>query len=221
MTDARRHAPATSRNREPILAILCEELPPSGRVLEIASGTGEHAAAFAAALPQIMWQPTDPDSDALASIAAWRDAEGSPNLLAPFALDAAAPVWPVEQADAVVCININSNSCDQQKSAIYDACVCINMVHISNWTATVGLFKGCAKVLAPGAPLILYGPYIEDGIDTAASNMEFDRSLKERNPEWGLRNVADMDKVAAEFGFKRTTRVEMPANNLMLIYRRG
>lgn len=198
--DARRQAPAAARNRDPILAVLREALPPSGLVLELASGTGEHAVHFAKALPGVLWQPSDPDAGARESIAAWREAAALPNLLPPLALDAAAQSWPVAAADAIVCIN---------------------MVHISNWTATVGLFKGCAKVLAPGAPLILYGPYIEDGIDTVASNMEFDRSLKERNPEWGLRNVADMDKVAAEFGFERTTRAEMPANNLMLIYRKG
>lgn len=198
--DARRQAPAAARNRDPILAVLREALPPSGLVLELASGTGEHAVHFAKALPGVLWQPSDPDAGARESIAAWREAAALPNLLPPLALDAAAQSWPVAAADAIVCIN---------------------MVHISDWTATVGLFKGCAKVLAPEAPLILYGPYIEDGIDTVASNMEFDRSLKERNPEWGLRNVADMDKVAAEFGFERTTRAEMPANNLMLIYRKG
>ncbi len=220
MTDARRHAPATSRNRDAILAVLRDVLPPTGLVLEIASGTGEHAAYFARSLPRLEWQPTDPDPDALASIDAWRVTEDLPNLRQPLALNAAAPDWPVERADAVVCINNHSNSCDPQKTAIYDACVCINMVHISDWAATLGLFEGCAKMLKSGAPLVLYGPYMEDGIETAQSNLEFDQSLKQRNPAWGLRNVTDVDEVAAAQGFERTNRYEMPANNLVLVYRK-
>lgn len=195
----KRHAPATDRNREPISAILTEELPEAGRVLEIASGTGEHAAFFARTYPYLTWQPSDPDADALASIAAWQDESGLPNLLPPVLLDAAAAEWPIDMADAVVCIN---------------------MVHISPWAATMGLFRGCAALLPVGAPLVLYGPYLEAEVELVASNRAFDRSLKDRNREWGLRDLADMDRLAAGQGFARTRRVQMPANNLTLVYRR-
>ena len=193
----KRHAPATLRNRDAIAAVLADWLPPSGTVLEVASGSGEHVVHFAAAFPHLHWQPSDPDPAGLTSIAAWRAEAGLANVAPPVALDAAASDWPVERADAILCIN---------------------MVHISPWEATLGLFAGAARLLAPGAPLILYGPYLEDGVETASSNLAFDRSLKERNPEWGLRNAADVDEVAAEFGFERTRRVEMPANNLTLVY---
>ena len=195
----KRRAPATARNSAPIAAVLHNELPASGTVLEIASGSGEHALFFADRFPDLTWQPSDPDPDALASIAAWRDERGLANLRPPLQLDASAPNWPVKRADALVCIN---------------------MIHISAWEASVGLFRGGSSVLARGAPLILYGPYLEDDIETAPSNLAFDRSLKERNPAWGLRNVSQIDGVAAERGFERTGRHEMPANNLMLIYRR-
>ncbi len=200
MTDSalpgKRHAPATQRNRDAILTILRDELPPSGLVLEVASGSGEHAVYFATALPNLNWQPSDPDPTALASIEAWRRDADLPNLLAPIQLDAA-KVWPIGNADAIVCIN---------------------MVHISEWAATIGLFKGSAHMLQSGAPLILYGPYIEDDVETAPSNLAFDRSLKERNARWGLRNVTDIDGLANEYGFERTGRAAMPANNLTLTY---
>jgi hypothetical protein len=220
----KRHAPATERNREPIADVLARELPASGQVLEIASGTGEHAAFFAARFPAIYWQPSDPDADAIASIAAYRVEYAGDNLAAPVRLDAAASdSWPVRAADAIVCININSNSFSSTKAICYpkfDACVCINMVHISEWAATLGLFKGCAQVLTNEAPIILYGPYLEEGVETTASNLEFDRSLKARNPDWGLRRLDEVDRVASEHGFVRTSRYEMPANNLTLVYRR-
>jgi hypothetical protein len=200
MSDARQHAPATARNREPILAILREILPDIGLVLEIASGTGEHAVHFAAALPGLTWQPSDPTPEARASIAAWADEAGLTNVLEPLDLDAAAPDWPLARADAVVCIN---------------------MVHISPWAATVGLFGGCARLLSDDAPIVLYGPYLEADVETAPSNLAFDRSLRERNPAWGLRDVAEVDRVARERGFARTGRYAMPANNLMLVYRPG
>jgi hypothetical protein len=214
----RRYAPATLRNRDPILEVLRPVLPPSGLVLEIASGTGEHVVHFARALPGLDWQPSDPSVEARGLIAGWTAAEGLANVLPPLDLDVASDDWPIARADAIICINMQSDSCESQKSAIYDACLCINMVHISPWAATVGLFRGCAKHLIAGAPLILYGPYLEADVETAPSNLAFDRSLKERKAEWGLRNVADVDRVAADFGFGRTLRVEMPANNLMLIY---
>jgi hypothetical protein len=200
MSDARQHAPATARNREPILGILREVLPETGLVLEVASGTGEHALHFAAALPGLTWQPSDPSPEARASIAAWAAEAGLDNLAPPLDLDAAAADWPIARAAAVVCIN---------------------MVHISPWEATVGLFSGCAKVLSADAPLVLYGPYLDEDVATAPSNLAFDRSLRERNPAWGLRDVAEVDRLAREHGFARTNRYEMPANNLTLVYRRG
>ncbi|AKM07338.1 DUF938 domain-containing protein [Pelagerythrobacter marensis] len=196
----KRRAPATARNSAPIAAVLHNELPASGTVLEIASGSGEHALFFSDRFPDLTWQPSDPDPDALASIAAWRDEQGPANLRPPLQLDASAPDWSVKRADALLCIN---------------------MIHISAWEASVGLFRGGSSVLARGAPLILYGPYLEDDIETAPSNLAFDRSLKERNPAWGLRNVSQIDGVAADWGFERTGRHEMPANNLMLIYCRA
>lgn len=198
MTDARRHAPATSRNREPILAVLREVLPPSGLVLEIASGTGEHGVHFARELPGIEWQPSDPDPDALISIAAWR-ADGPANLLPPIELDAAAPVWPVEHADAIVCVN---------------------MIHISPWEATLGLMAGAGRILPPGAPLVLYGPFRRDGHPLEPSNAAFDLSLKDRDPRWGLRLLQDVSAVAEAEGLAFERVVEMPANNLSVVYRR-
>ena len=192
-----RHAPATDRNREPIRAVLRDVLPASGLVLEIASGTGEHVRFFAGKSPQLDWQPSDPDPDALASIAAW--SEGSPNIRPPLALDAGAPDWPLDRADAMLCIN---------------------MVHISPWVSTLGLFAGAARLLGPGAPLYLYGPYLREGVPTAPSNEAFDESLKARNPEWGLRLLEDVVALGARTGFRFEQVTEMPANNLSVIFRR-
>ena len=195
----RQQAPATARNREPIAAVLAEELPEAGLVLEIASGTGEHAVHFSQAFPQVEWQPSDPNAVALASIAAWREDAGLPNLRAPIMLDASAQDWPVDQAGALVCIN---------------------MVHISPWSAAEGLFGGAGRLLPQGAPLVLYGPFLEDGVETAPSNLAFDENLKSRNPAWGIRRVGALDDLAARNGLSRTRRVAMPANNLMLVYRK-
>jgi hypothetical protein len=169
-----RSAPAAARNTGPIIDVLSGVLPDSGLVLEVASGTGEHALSFARAFPHLLWQPTDADPVALRSVEAWRTADSVPNLMAPVHLDAAGENWPVEEAQAVLCIN---------------------MVHISPWAATVGLLAGAARVLGSGAPLYLYGPYRQAGVETAPSNEEFDRSLRGRNGEWGLRSLKD---VAAE-----------------------
>ncbi|MDK2767188.1 MAG: class I SAM-dependent methyltransferase [Sphingomonas sp.] len=194
----RKHAPATLRNREAIAAELAALLPERGTVLEVASGSGEHAAFFAARFPALTFVPSDPDAAARASIASW--CAGLSNVAPPLAIDAAAGEWPIAAADAVLCIN---------------------MVHISPWAATVGLFRACATLLPPGGPLILYGPYREAGVATAKSNLAFDESLKARDPAWGLRDVAELDRLAADWGFARTGRVAMPANNLMLVYRSG
>jgi len=192
---ARKHAPATLRNRMAIADVLRAVLPRSGTVLEIASGSGEHAAYFAGEFPALDWQPSDPDRDALTSIAAW--CAGLPNVLPPLDLDAAAASWPVSQADAVLCIN---------------------MVHISPWRATLGLMAGSAQVLAVDAPLILYGPFLRDDVPTAPSNLGFDESLRARDPAWGIRSVAAVSQAATDFTLDQT--IEMPANNLMLVFRR-
>ena len=196
----KRHAPAAARNREPIAEILAEELPQNGLVLEVASGTGEHALFFAGRFTALNWQPSDPDPSALASIAAWREDAELPNLLPPLELDAASAAWPLATADAVVCIN---------------------MVHISPWRASEGLFAGSAGILPAGGPLVLYGPYLEADVETAPSNLAFDESLRTRDPEWGLRDLEAVDRLAAEHGFTRTRRTSMPANNLTLVYRRA
>ncbi|MBC6980932.1 DUF938 domain-containing protein [Caulobacter sp. 17J80-11] len=193
-------SPAALRNREPILEVLRAALPASGLVLHVAEGTGEHAAWFAAGLPDLTFQPTDPDPTARASIEAWREASGLPNLLAPLPLDAVAPqTWPVSRADAVVCIN---------------------MVHISPWAATEGLMAGAGRVLPAGGLLYLYGPYLEAEVETAPSNLAFDQSLKSRDPAWGLRDLAEVKALAASHGLAFTRRVEMPANNLSVLFRK-
>ena len=196
--DPKQRAPAAARNRASIQAVLAQELPAQGTVLEIASGSGEHAVAFASAFPAITWQPSDPSDAALASIAAWRAEAGLANLRAPVQLDTRAAAWPVPQADAIVCIN---------------------MVHISPWAATLGLFAGAARGLPPGGLLYLYGPYRFAGAFTAASNAEFDRSLRARDPAWGVRDVDDL--VAAARGLTLHQTIAMPANNHSLIFRAG
>jgi SAM-dependent methyltransferase len=194
-------SPSTARNRDPILAVLKRRLPAAGLVLEIASGAGEHAAYFAAALPRLQWRPTDRDEDARASIAAWRKNAGLPNLLAPLPLDASRPdSWPVDRADAV--ININ-------------------MIHISPWAATEGLMVGAGRVLAPGGILFIYGPYFEAGVETAPSNLAFDESLRRRDPAWGVRRLEDVEALAARQSLELVERVAMPANNLSLVFRRS
>ena len=199
MTDPRQHAPAAARNRDPILAVLRDVLPWTGTVLEIASGSGEHILHFAAGLPGLTFQPSDPNPAARQSIAAWAAESGLANLRPPLALDAAAPPWPIAAADAVLCIN---------------------MIHISPWAATEGLMRGAAAILPPGAPLYLYGPYRRAGVPTAPSNAEFDRSLRDRNPDWGLRDLEAVAALAATAGFTPPAVTEMPANNLSVVFRR-
>ena len=194
-----RSAPAALRNREPIANVLTDWLPVSGSVLELASGTGEHAVHFARRFPNLDWQPSDVHADALASIAAHRVAADLPNILPPITLDASSPDWSVERADAVLSIN---------------------MVHISAWTAALGLVDGAARLLSSGAPLILYGPWLQDGIEPAPSNLAFDADLKRRDPAWGLRRVEDFGTAAAERGLTLSETRGMPANNLMLLLRR-
>lgn len=193
----KRHAPAAARNGGPLGDVLAKELPATGLVLEVASGSGEHALLFARRFPRLDWQPSDPDAEALASIAAWREEHGPENLRAPIHLDAADAGWPVERADALLCVN---------------------MIHISPWPATEGLVAGAARLLGPGAPLIVYGPFLEAGVATAASNRAFDADLRRRDARWGLREATALDRLAASHGFERTARHGMPANNLTLVY---
>lgn len=194
-------SPSTARNREPILEVLRSCLPERGLVLEIAAGAGEHALHNAAAFPDLGWQPTDADDQALASIAARRDHAGTPNLLAPLRLDASDPDgWPVARADAVVNIN---------------------MVHISPWSATEGLLAGAGRLLPAGGVLFIYGPYLESWVETAPSNLAFDADLKRRNPAWGLRRLEDVRDLAKSHGLILSERVAMPANNLSLVFRKG
>ena len=195
---AKRSAPAALRNRQPIAEVLADWLPAEGTVLEVASGTGEHAVWFAEHFPHLTWQPSDMHADALGSIEAWREAAEFPNLAEPIVVDAAASHWSVDRADAV--LNIN-------------------MAHISPWEASLGLIAGAAKVLPANGPLILYGPWLKDGIETAPSNLDFDANLKSRDARWGLRRVEDFAAAAAKKGFAFVEWRQMPANNLMLLFR--
>ena len=197
--DARRSAPAALRNREPIAEVVAGWLPKTGLVLEIASGTGEHAVFFAERFPALDWQPSDVHPDALASIRARCEAAALPNLRAPLAIDAASPDWPIDRADAVISIN---------------------MVHISPWTSALGLLDGAGRLLSEGQPLVLYGPWLEDDVAAVPSNLAFDADLKRRDREWGLRRVEEFAAAAAPRGLRLEQTRAMPANNLMLLFRR-
>lgn len=191
----KRSAPSAVRNRDPILAVLRDWLPSEGLVLEIASGTGEHAVHLAQAFPGLTIQPSDPDPDARASIDAWQGESALPNLKRALNLTTT-DAWPVGRADAVLCIN---------------------MVHISPWRATEGLIAGAASVLPRGGMLYLYGPYQRAGVATAESNEAFDQDLRRRNPEWGLRQLEDVVSLAAAEGLEHRATIEMPANNLSIV----
>lgn len=193
------HAPATLRNRDAILAVLRRVLPETGVVLEVASGSGEHAAWFAGHLPHLAWQPSDPDRQALDSIAAHGAAAGLPNLRMPVFLDAADTDWPVSHTDALVAINL---------------------IHIAPWAVTQGLMAGAAKRVSAGGCVILYGPFIEADVATSPGNATFDDDLRARNPAWGLRDRDAVCTCAARHGFALVERVAMPANNLTLVFRR-
>lgn len=196
---AKQTHPSVARNREHILGELRRILPAEGTVLEIASGYGEHAAYFAEHLPSLAWQPTDPEVDRRESIAAWRAEAGLANLRAPLDLDVTAATWPVDCADAMVCIN---------------------MVHISPWEATEGLLAGAARVLAPGGPLVLYGAYLRKDRETAPSNLEFDRDLRGRDARWGVRQLEDVQAAASSAGLRFDEVVDMPNNNYTVVFRR-
>jgi SAM-dependent methyltransferase len=198
MDDDRQHAPATERNREPLLAVLREVLPDRGTVLEVASGTGEHAVFFAAAMPGLQWQPSDPSPSALRSVAAWTAAAKAPNVQPPLLLDASSARWPIDQADVVVCIN---------------------MIHIAPWEAAQGLLRGASRILPPGGPLVLYGPFRQAGRELEPSNAAFDADLRRRDPKWGVRRLEDVAAVGERHGLHLERIVAMPANNLTVVLR--
>ena len=202
MSDPRRHAPATLRNREPILAELRRLLPPAGLVLEVASGTGEHAAFMVPHLPAgITWQPTDFDAGNLASIDAHAAESGGGRIRPALRLDAAAADWPVAAADAIYCCN---------------------MIHIAPWAAAQGLFAGARRILPAGAPLILYGPFKRDGWHSAASNARFDAGLKAENPAWGVRCLdSEVVPLATGHGFGLDEAIALPSNNMVVLFRHG
>ncbi len=195
--DPRLFAPATQRNRVPILEVLSRVLPGEGLVLEVASGSGEHAAWFAQHLRPLVWQPSDPDPVMCRSIAAHGAQVQS--LKAPLDLDATRQSWPISRADAVVCIN---------------------MIHIAPWAAAKGLMAGAGRILPPGGVLVLYGPFKRDGADTAPSNAAFDQSLRAQDPAWGVRDLEDVSALAAAQGLGLQKVVEMPANNLTVVFAR-
>lgn len=199
-TDPRRHAPATLRNREAILAVLREELPKTGLLLEIASGSGEHAAFMAPQLSPLIWQPSDFEAAALPSIDAHAADSGASNIRPALQLDVTTTQWPVSQADALLCCN---------------------MIHIAPWPAAEGLIAGAARILKQTAPLILYGPFRRNGVHTAPSNAAFDDSLQARDPRWGVRCLdTEVVPLAARNGFALARIVDMPANNLTVVLRR-
>lgn len=194
---AKRFAPAAERNKQPLLEVLRRVLPSSGTVLELASGTGQHAAFFAAHLPALTWQPSDPSPDALSSIEAWVSEQRLENLLPPLALDVRSRDWPIYAADAVLCVN---------------------MIHIAPFEASEGLFAGASRILAPDAPLVTYGPYRLYGEHTAPSNAAFDASLRSRDPTWGVRDIDELSELATRTGFELRERIMMPANNMTLAW---
>ncbi len=194
------HFPATRRNRDPISAILADVLPASGLVLEIASGSGEHAVHFSRRFPALTWQPSDPDPDNLASIRAWAEAQRPANLLPPLPIDASDERLPLDGADAVVCIN---------------------MIHIAPWDATAGLMRNAARLLPAQGPLYLYGPFMLDGAHTAPSNEAFDRQLRRQDSAWGVRDLREVTAEAQRNGLHPAGVFEMPANNLSVVFRKA
>ncbi|MBT3559133.1 MAG: DUF938 domain-containing protein [Rhodospirillales bacterium] len=197
-TASRRHSPSTQRNRDIILSVLKDVLPDTGTVLEIASGAGEHAAYFAPHFPTLTWQPTDIDRDNFGSILSWASDTGGA-VLDPVHLDTQGNPWPVEAAAAIMCMN---------------------MIHISPWASTEGLIQGAGRILGAGGVLFLYGPYKQDGVALAPSNGSFDEWLKNQNPKWGIRELGHVEILATANGLKLDHIVDMPANNLSLIFRK-
>jgi hypothetical protein len=198
---APQHSPAADRNKQPIVDVLRHLLPARGTALEIASGTGQHVAWFAAALPGWTWQPTDFDAAALLSIDAHVAQAGLTNVRPPLQLDVTAAQWPV-------------------RGQVFDAIYCANMLHISPWATCAGLMAGAARHLAPQGVLVTYGPYLEDDVPTAPGNLQFDESLRARDPAWGIRRLEDVEREAQRAGLALRERYAMPANNLLLLFGR-
>lgn len=199
LQDMKFSSPSALRNREPIWNVLQTILPENGTMLEIASGSGEHAIHYAARLPDLIWQPSDPSDKARASIKAWSDEEELENLLPPLDIDVTSEIWPIDHADAMLAIN---------------------MVHISPWAATVGLMKGAGRLLPSGGSLTLYGPYKQEGREFVQSNVEFDAWLRNQNSDWGIRQLEDVADLAKQSGLSLSSVVDMPANNLCVIFKR-
>ncbi|HUL83637.1 MAG TPA: DUF938 domain-containing protein [Gammaproteobacteria bacterium] len=193
-------SPAAERNKQPIVDVIAPRLPAAGTVLEIASGTGQHIVHFARAMPALTWQPTEPDPDLLAAVTRRVGSAALANLRAPLRLDVLEPRWPVRSADAIVCIN---------------------MIHIAPWAATEALMSGAARILARGGALFLYGPYRREGRHTSPSNEDFDRSLRARDPAWGVRDLEDVTRCASRCGFEVADLVSMPANNFTVVFARS
>jgi SAM-dependent methyltransferase len=192
-------SPSAERNKAPVADVLCRVLPDQGLVLEVSSGTGQHVVHFARAMPHLMWQPTERDADNLRSIASWRAAEALPNVLEPIRLDVVDQPWPISSAAAVICLN---------------------MIHIAPWAAAEALICGAEEILAPGGILFLYGPYRREGRHTAPSNEAFDRQLRAQNPDWGVRDLEEVARLAARHGFDAPEIHEMQANNLSVVFRK-
>jgi len=199
MSDERQFSPACERNREPILAVLRQVLPSTGTVLEIASGTGMHAAWFGPRLPHLTWQPSDASEPALASIRAWRQHVGDQAFAEPVHLDVTGD-WPLDHAHAIFCAN---------------------MIHIAPWACALALLDGAARILPSGAPLVLYGPFFQDDIEPAPGNVRFDASLRARDPRWGVRHLASVRRAASERGLELDGVHALPANNRVVVFRRG
>jgi len=201
--DQRLFSPAAARNSAPILAVLKRVLPAHGVVLEIGCGTGEHAVHFAEAMPGLTWLPSDPDAESRASTASWIKFTGLGNVRPPLDIDVCAKAWGVEP------------------TAPFDAIVSLNMIHISPWAASLGLFAGAGRLLRAGGLLVVYGPFMRDGVHTAPSNAAFDASLKAHNPSWGVRDIADLERVGESAGLSLQETIEMPANNMSLVFSNG
>jgi hypothetical protein len=197
--DRRLPSPSSERNRDPILAVLERVLPETGVLLEIAAGSGHHAAYFAPNFPGLTWQPSEPDPDGRASITAWGEHTNAANLNPPIDLDVTAEHWEITEADAVFSAN---------------------MIHIAPWQCCLGLMAGAGRILSPGGVLVLYGPFMRGGEHTAPSNAQFDASLKSRDASWGIRDLDDVTACAEEAGLARQEIVDMPANNLTVIFKR-
>ena len=197
--DGRLTSPSAARNKEPIAKTLSQILPRSGLVLEIGSGTGEHVVHFARVMPQLGWQPTEQDEECLRSICAWAAVETNANVRQPLYLDVIDAQWPIETADAIICIN---------------------MIHITPWAATQGLLRGSSRILPPAGLLCLYGPYRVRGKHSSASNRAFDAQLRAINAEWGVRDLDAVSNEARAFNIELERTFEMPANNLIAVFRK-